>query len=122
MRKLHWNVSLLLALALCACAHQTPKLLDERILEVEAGLIESYGAPPWRRMRLEDRMAESGVPGLSIVVIDNFEIDWAKAYGVMDVSTGEPVSCAGRSEALQPPSALKRSAPIKPRGDCGLRR
>ena len=32
------------------------------------------------------------VPGLSIAVIKDFKIDWARGYGLKDVSTNEPVT------------------------------
>jgi len=41
---------------------------------------------------LADRMAEHGVPGLSVTVIDDAAIDWSKTWGVRDASTGEPVT------------------------------
>ncbi len=36
-------------------------------------------------------MEEFGVPGVSVAVIRDFEIHWAKGYGVADVETGRPV-------------------------------
>jgi len=35
---------------------------------------------------LEERMKELGIPGLSIAVVANGEIEWAKAYGYADVA------------------------------------
>ncbi len=40
---------------------------------------------------LEELMEEFGVPGVSVAVIHDFAIHWAKAYGVADVETGAPV-------------------------------
>jgi len=40
------------------------------------------------RLTLEELMAEFGVPGVSIAVIKDFEIHWAKGYGMADVETG----------------------------------
>jgi CubicO group peptidase (beta-lactamase class C family) len=40
---------------------------------------------------LQEVMDEYHVPGLSIAVIRDFEIHWAKGYGVADVSTGAAV-------------------------------
>ena len=36
-------------------------------------------------------MEEFGVPGVSVAVIQDFKIHWAKAYGVADVETGQLV-------------------------------
>jgi CubicO group peptidase (beta-lactamase class C family) len=35
-------------------------------------------------MQLTDRMAHYHVPGVSIAVINNGELEWAKGYGVVD--------------------------------------
>src|SRR5262245_43837711 len=40
---------------------------------------------------LGERMAELGTPGASIAVIDNFEIAWAKGFGVRKQGTRAPV-------------------------------
>ena len=41
---------------------------------------------------IEKEMIEYNVPGVSIAVISNYEIDWAKGYGVADIETNEPVT------------------------------
>jgi CubicO group peptidase (beta-lactamase class C family) len=40
---------------------------------------------------LQEVMDKYHVPGLTIAVIHDFEIHWAKGYGITDVSTGAPV-------------------------------
>jgi CubicO group peptidase (beta-lactamase class C family) len=40
---------------------------------------------------LQEILDKYGVPGVSIAVIHDFEIHWAKGYGIRDVETGEPV-------------------------------
>ena len=40
---------------------------------------------------LQEVLDKYHVPGLSIAVIRDFEIHWAKGYGISDVSTGAPV-------------------------------
>ena len=42
-------------------------------------------------LSLDELMEELGVPGVSIAVIKDYEIHWAKGYGVADVETGAPV-------------------------------
>lgn len=42
-------------------------------------------------LSFEQVMRRFRVPGVSVAVIKDFKIDWAKAYGVADVSTGRPV-------------------------------
>ncbi len=43
-------------------------------------------------MGLVDRMKHYQVPGVSIAVIENFEIAWAKGYGVLEAGTSQPVT------------------------------
>src|SRR5690606_9397868 len=42
-------------------------------------------------LTIDEVMERFGVPGVSIAVIHDFEIHWAKGYGVADVETGAPV-------------------------------
>jgi len=37
-------------------------------------------------------MAHYSVPGVSVAVINDFKIEWAKGYGTKDVETGDPVN------------------------------
>ncbi len=69
-------------------------LTKERIKTAEKGLLKSIvfeGEKP-KRMKLFERMAYYKVPGVSISVIDNFQIEWAKAYGVTKINDQDPVS------------------------------
>jgi CubicO group peptidase (beta-lactamase class C family) len=43
-------------------------------------------------MSLADRMADYKVPGVSIAVIDNFKIEWAKGYGFKEAGRNDPVT------------------------------
>lgn len=42
-------------------------------------------------LTLEEVMERFGVPGISVAVIHDFDLHWAKGYGVADVETGAPV-------------------------------
>ncbi len=44
-----------------------------------------------REMTIEELMKDLGVPGVSVAVIRDFKIHWAKGYGIADVETGAPV-------------------------------
>jgi len=43
-------------------------------------------------MDLSERMEYYNIPGVSIAVINNFEIEWAKGYGVLVAGSDEPVT------------------------------
>jgi len=62
------------------------------INKVETGLttrVYIEGDSTWS---IEDRMEHYGIPGVSIAVINNGEIAWTKAYGVMDKDSNTPVT------------------------------
>ena len=40
----------------------------------------------------QELMSRYHVPGMSVAVIKDFKIDWAKGYGTIDVQTGTPVT------------------------------
>ena len=42
-------------------------------------------------LTVEEVMDRFGVPGMSVAVIRDFEVHWAKGYGIADVETGMPV-------------------------------
>ena len=44
--------------------------------KIQGGRIPSY--------HIEERMKELGIPGVSIAIVTNGEIEWAKGYGIAD--------------------------------------
>lgn len=52
-------------------------------------LIEGQDA---QDLGLPDRMSLHGVPAVSVAVLRNGELDWARAYGQADVETGRPAT------------------------------
>ena len=68
--------------------------VQSRIAAVEKNLIASVinsGSEP-AGMALSDRMQHYQVPGMSIAVINNGEIEWAKGYGVAEAGGTRPVT------------------------------
>jgi CubicO group peptidase (beta-lactamase class C family) len=65
---------------------------DSRIERVEKGLRPAVlikGEPGWT---IQERMKFYKVPGVSVAVIYDFKIQWAKGYGFKDTGTNEPVT------------------------------
>jgi CubicO group peptidase (beta-lactamase class C family) len=63
-----------------------------RINHIEKGLLPPVlikGDATWT---IEDRMKHYKAPGVSIAVINNFKIEWAKAYGFKDIETKAPIT------------------------------
>ncbi len=63
-----------------------------RIRRVEQGLLPPIvvkGIPGWT---IQERMKHYKIPGVSVAVINNFKVEWARGYGVKDLDTNEPVT------------------------------
>ena len=63
-----------------------------QIKRVEQGLLPVVlikGDPSWS---IEERMKFHKAPALSIAVIKDFKIEWAKAYGLKDLESNEPAT------------------------------
>lgn len=65
---------------------------DVRIERVESGLLPIATQKEGITESIEDRMSAYGVPGLSIAVVENGRLAWAKGYGVADTGSGRPVT------------------------------
>ncbi|WP_108808617.1 serine hydrolase [Aquimarina spinulae] len=87
-------ISVLLTIILfqsCAEESNTDTTIDI-IKKVEIGLttrVYIAGDSTWS---IEERMKHYGIPGVSIAVIHNGEIAWAKGYGVVDKESKIPVT------------------------------
>jgi CubicO group peptidase (beta-lactamase class C family) len=86
VRPTKWIVAVVfLALTLGAC--DSGQTLDDRVAAIESAISSTIiirgETPP--AVSLEERMSRLNVPGLSVAVISDGEIEWAKAYGFADV-------------------------------------
>jgi CubicO group peptidase (beta-lactamase class C family) len=84
--------AIVLALSLTSCARSPESSVERRIQHVERGLLSAYGDPPWKRMKVAERMAHYNVPGVSIAVINDYQVEWARGYGVLEAGKSEPVT------------------------------
>lgn len=82
-------------LILCsgACTAQSAET-RAKIGRIEATTVElpSEAGGASQRLSLAELMAAYNVPGLSIAVIDNYQVEWAKGYGVIEPSSKTPVT------------------------------
>jgi len=90
MRKIVSRTLLLVLVCSQVALGQSP--VQSRIEHVEKGLLPSVlvkGVPAWT---IEERMKHYKAPGVSIAVIKDYKVEWAKGYGVKDLDTKEPVT------------------------------
>jgi CubicO group peptidase (beta-lactamase class C family) len=74
-----------------------PDEVARQIARVESA--NARGGQGLDALTLPQVMAQLHVPGASIAVINNFEIQWAKGYGVADAATGRAVTVSTRFQA-----------------------
>ena len=82
--------------AAAACAGPAPEATrsPDPPASIESALLPTFtvrGEPQPRRS-LATRMAELGVPGVSVAVLIDGEIGWARGYGFADVESRRPVT------------------------------
>jgi CubicO group peptidase (beta-lactamase class C family) len=68
--------------------------VEARIRRVEQGLLPTVLIKGDPTLSIDERMKHYKVPGLSVAVINNYKVEWARSYGVKDIETREPVSTA----------------------------
>lgn len=85
-------ICLLFVACLFQACSKSPTSSDDEIKKVESNLITPVYLEGDSTWTIEKRMAHYGVPGVSIAVIKDNKITWAKSYGVMDKDSKEPVS------------------------------
>ena len=105
-------ITLLLALCVGQTFAQNKSVVD-RIHQVENNLIPFVPVKGFKGWNILDRMKYYKVPGVSIAVIKDYKIDWAKGYGLADTSQKIPVntetmfSAGSISKFLMAVTALK---------------
>jgi CubicO group peptidase (beta-lactamase class C family) len=100
MRALITSIALLLTAASGSIGEDKSQL-DQRIQRIEHGLVEftapqdmlQPGATPANASKtLAERMAHYKIPGVSMAVINSNKIEWARAYGTIEVDGDVPVT------------------------------
>jgi CubicO group peptidase (beta-lactamase class C family) len=90
-----------------SCFSQQPTYstaVEERIKQVERSLGEAVKTDD-KPILLQDRMKQYGVNGLSIAVIKDYKIEWARGYGFADKESARPVT----SETLFQAASISKS-------------
>jgi CubicO group peptidase (beta-lactamase class C family) len=98
MPRMRLTLSVVLATVLSFSLHSAPQTVpaavEARIARVESGLLPPIvvAGRPVPPMTLSARMAGLKVPGVSIAVINDGAVEWAKGYGVVEAGTTNPVT------------------------------
>lgn len=96
MKKIGYALLAVLSLsglnAVAQTAGKVNDTLQRKIQLVEkslVGLIQTEGQAPWT---IQERMAYYKVNGVSVAVIRNYKVEWAKGYGWADAGAKRPVT------------------------------
>ena len=105
---------LLLLFPLYVFSQNGQKIIDDKIRLVENSLSPSvvYGDTIIKH-KLEDRMRDTHIKGLSIAVIRNFKIEWAKGYGWADEGENRKVTITTRFQAASISKSLNSLGVLK---------
>ena len=108
------KIVLLLLLPLSVFSQSPGKEIEEKIKKVETSLAPRiiYGdtIPRWS---IEDRMNHSRAKGLSIAVIRDYKIEWAKGYGWADEAAQRKVNTSTRFQAASISKSLNSLGILK---------
>jgi CubicO group peptidase (beta-lactamase class C family) len=83
--------------ALCSTPLHAQDDAAAMIARVEA--VRVPGGEGLQGLTLAEAMERAGVPGVSVAVVKDFQIHWAKGWGVAAVKTGKPVDARTRFQA-----------------------
>ncbi|MEM9325143.1 MAG: serine hydrolase domain-containing protein [Bacteroidota bacterium] len=95
-----FSLILILANFIASCYAQD-QALQQEIATIESGLLGPINVKGQaaRTYSMEERMAFHKVPGLSIAVVKDGVLRWAKGYGIADSEKGTPVTTTTRFQA-----------------------
>jgi CubicO group peptidase (beta-lactamase class C family) len=100
----------------CTTNAQTKKYpanVEEKIKQVEnnlAGWVQTGNNDRWN---LAERMKKYGINGVSIAVVNNYKIEWARGYGFADISEKRPVTEATLFQAASISKSLNSLGVLK---------
>ncbi len=79
-----------------AKAEQPVDAVQKRIAAVEQSLVPTVRVKGRQPARMSEEMRRLNVPGVSVAVIDDYRIAWAKGYGMADSESGTAVTTDSR--------------------------
>jgi CubicO group peptidase (beta-lactamase class C family) len=87
---------------------QTPQQMIEALERAQVPDRQGYDS-----LTLRELMDRAHVPGLSVAVIRDFKIDWAKAWGTADAETGAPATAETMFQAASMSKPVAAMASLK---------
>lgn len=86
------NIRTIATLSLMVSVFPPPSIAQDRMpgdyMAIIEAAQESTGPDSLGKLTIKELMDRFGVPGVSVAVIQDFNVHWAKGYGIADVETG----------------------------------
>lgn len=106
----HLLILLMLIVSTSVCAEPAPERVKDFILAIEN---PQTGDNQYDALTLTELMEELGVPGMSIALVKDFSIHWAKGYGIADRKTGAKVDTSTLFQAASISKAVAAVITLK---------
>lgn len=101
-------VFLIIILSFLGCQSSSELSLETTIQLAENSLPQSNRSITWKKKSIPEQMKYYGIPGVSIAVVENFELLFAKAYGVNKIEKSSPVTTETMFRAVGVSSQVSR--------------
>lgn len=107
-------------LAVLLCLHGVASASDSAAVAARIARVETclrypvaIKGEPARTMTLVDRMKAWHVPGVSVAVINDGAIEWSRAYGIADASSGKPLTASSLMQAASISKLITSAAALR---------
>lgn len=97
----------------CLSANAQDTSILRKISLVENNLVGPVRTKDYKGWTIKERMAHHKVNGISIAVIHNFKLEWAKGYGLADASKKIPVTAQTLFQAGSISKSLNAAGVLK---------
>jgi len=108
LKFIHGFVFLIIILSLLGCQSSSELSLENKIQLAANSLPQSNRIISWKKKSIPEQMKHYGIPGVSIAVIENFELLYARAYGVKNIEKNSPLTTETMFRAVGVSSQVSR--------------
>lgn len=94
MKKLALLLLVFIAVSCTSGEKADQQALEDRITRIENGLMLplQIKGEEIKTFNINDRLKELGIPGLSVAFVNDGKIEWARAYGMADITENRPMT------------------------------
>jgi len=108
LKYIHGFVFLIIILSLLGCQSSSELSLENKIQLAENSLPQSNKIITWKKKSIPEQMKHYGIPGVSIAVIENFELLFARVYGIENIEKNSPLTTETMFRAVGVSSQVSR--------------